>query len=61
MEQEAKLKVGDIVMVREGGLRMKVAGIDRKTGSVRCTWTQGPSKRTRSFEAGALMRAVAPR
>jgi uncharacterized protein YodC (DUF2158 family) len=58
--QEEALKIGDIVTVREGGIRMKVAGIDKSTGSIRCTWTRGPSKRTQSFEAASLMRAVAP-
>lgn len=58
--KEAEFKVGDIVTVREGGIRMKVSAIDKKTGTVKCTWTRGPGKFTRNFESAALMRAVAP-
>ena len=60
MEEEAPLKVGDIVTNRDGGIRMKVAGVDKKTGSIRCTWTRGPGTYTRNFETGTLIRAVAP-
>ena len=61
MDTGSALKVGDIVTTLEGGLRMKVAGIDNATGGVRCTWTRGPGKCSRIFEPDQLMAAVANR
>ncbi|HET8881602.1 MAG TPA: hypothetical protein VFM56_05450 [Solimonas sp.] len=52
---EPQFKVGDIVIDREGGMRMKVAAVDKTAGTVRCTWTRGPAKHSRSFSPDALL------
>jgi uncharacterized protein YodC (DUF2158 family) len=52
---EAQFKIGDIVIDREGGMRMKVAAIDKTAGTVRCTWMRGPAKHSRSFPPDALI------
>src|SRR3546814_1543834 len=48
MTVDLQFKVGDIVIDREGGMRMKIAAIDKNDGTVRCTWTRGPAKHSRS-------------
>lgn len=48
-------KVGDIVVLRAGSVRMKVAAIDKTDGRVRCTWVRGPAKHTQSFAPADLM------
>jgi uncharacterized protein YodC (DUF2158 family) len=52
---EPQFKVGDIVIDREGGMRMKVAAVDKTAGTVRCTWTRGPAKHSRRFSPDALL------
>jgi uncharacterized protein YodC (DUF2158 family) len=48
-------KIGDVVVRREGSLRMKVAGVDKADGRVRCTWVRGPAKYTQSFDSAELI------
>lgn len=52
-------KVRDVVVLRSGSVRMKVAGISKSDGRVRCTWMRGPAKYTQSFEAIELMKCGA--
>lgn len=56
---EVQFKVGDIVIDREGGMRMKIAAVDKTAGTVRCTWTRGPAKHSRSFAPDALIMRAA--
>ena len=59
MTVDLQFKVGDIVIDREGGMRMKIAAIDKNDGTVRCTWTRGPAKHSRSFAPDALIMRAA--
>lgn len=48
-------KIGDVVVLRAGSVRMKVAAVDKTDGRVRCTWVRGPAKHTQSFAPDDLM------
>ena len=52
-------KVGDVVRQRNGGLRMKVASIDKVRGRIRCSWVRGPAKHTQTFLAEDLVSLIA--
>lgn len=56
---EAAFKVGNVVMQQAGGLRMKITGVDKDSGRIRCSWTRGPAKYTQTFDAKDLMLSTA--
>jgi uncharacterized protein YodC (DUF2158 family) len=58
---EATFKVGDVVIQRDGSVRMKVRAIDRKGGSVRCSWVRGPATHSQTFPIADLMKYGAAR
>ncbi len=58
---DSLFKVGDVVMHREGSVRMKVSKVEKDDGRIRCTWTRGPVKRSQLFDAAELTTTIKPR
>ncbi len=58
------LKIGDVVMLKSGGPKMTVTGVDKEASTreplVNCMWFDGNELDTSSFAPGALERANRP-